>query len=541
MNPDVIVAGGRDSGVFLSTDGGKNWRLLTDPFEGTLKDAGNHQIPDLPRPRFAFFKHANDDPNQPLSLYIGTQGRGVWKIDVNFDLQQDSDDMAAANNTLATATALDKVLSQTRSDRTIHNNTDIDYYKFTAQETGRLLVTLSSNSLRGLLNVDVRDDQDAVIANTLAATDENRTADQVDQQRIVVNVEKGTDYFVRVASAKNPLPPNASLGHTNFYNLEVQNLAALNVEVKGGEGLNTLRAADRLNAWTLNAADGGTLNDTTAADVTFEKVGNVVGGADIDKFTFSTNTGALSGGIDGGGPAGLNKVTFFNSTKARVTSRNAGTGTGIVAGFVNVAELKGSAGADQFDLTGGVLRGSGLIDGGDGDDTLTGDDITSSWLIVGPDSGQVTGLNDGFAGFEHLIGGFANDDFVITGGITFGGSIDGGAGDEDFVLVGDVAGLIDGGDNTADGNDVLDLSQRSGPLVIDVKQHRFVGVETIIGNVADSTLIGEDTRNVWNVTGQNDGTLNGLNFENFNHITGRRRHRHLQLHGTRRGRAHHRR
>ena len=50
--------------------------------------------------------------------------------------------------------------------------TDMDYYKFTAQETGKLLVNLSFNGLRGLLHVDVRDSLDAVIANTLAAADE---------------------------------------------------------------------------------------------------------------------------------------------------------------------------------------------------------------------------------------------------------------------------------------------------------------------------------------------------------------------------------
>jgi hypothetical protein len=71
-DPNILVAGGRDSGVFLSTDKGKSWDLLTDPF-----DPGTSGIPHLPRPWFAYFDH---EPAGELSLYIGTQGRGVWRL-----------------------------------------------------------------------------------------------------------------------------------------------------------------------------------------------------------------------------------------------------------------------------------------------------------------------------------------------------------------------------------------------------------------------------------------------------------------------------
>ncbi len=71
-NGNIIVAGGRDSGVFLSTDGGQTWGVVTDPF-----NSGNSGIPHLPRPWFAYFDH---EPSGRLNLYIGTQGRGVWRI-----------------------------------------------------------------------------------------------------------------------------------------------------------------------------------------------------------------------------------------------------------------------------------------------------------------------------------------------------------------------------------------------------------------------------------------------------------------------------
>jgi hypothetical protein len=51
-DPGLLVAGGHDSGVFLSRDGGENWWLVTDPSEPM-----DSNIPHLTRPRFAYFDH----------------------------------------------------------------------------------------------------------------------------------------------------------------------------------------------------------------------------------------------------------------------------------------------------------------------------------------------------------------------------------------------------------------------------------------------------------------------------------------------------
>ena len=67
-DPDILVAGGRDSGIFLSTNAGQNWGLLTDPFGGN---------PHVPRPWFAYFDH---EPAGQINIYVGTQGRGVWRF-----------------------------------------------------------------------------------------------------------------------------------------------------------------------------------------------------------------------------------------------------------------------------------------------------------------------------------------------------------------------------------------------------------------------------------------------------------------------------
>jgi hypothetical protein len=76
-NTDVIVSGGRDSGVFLSVNGGESWLLVTDPL--TSDTSG---IPHLPRPWFAYFDTEPGDPAGQYDFFVGTQGRGVWRITV---------------------------------------------------------------------------------------------------------------------------------------------------------------------------------------------------------------------------------------------------------------------------------------------------------------------------------------------------------------------------------------------------------------------------------------------------------------------------
>jgi photosystem II stability/assembly factor-like uncharacterized protein len=73
QNPDILVAGGTSSGVFISSDGGDSWDLLTDPFT-----PGTSGIPHLPRPLWAHFDH--DKPGV-VRIYLGT-GRGVWRVEV---------------------------------------------------------------------------------------------------------------------------------------------------------------------------------------------------------------------------------------------------------------------------------------------------------------------------------------------------------------------------------------------------------------------------------------------------------------------------
>jgi hypothetical protein len=90
---NLIVAGGHDSGVFLSADAGNSWGLMTDPF--TPQSSGTAH---LPQPRAAFFDH----PSGPLAaVFVSTQGRGAWRLTPNPTTLNYNGDLSAHFNDTA--------------------------------------------------------------------------------------------------------------------------------------------------------------------------------------------------------------------------------------------------------------------------------------------------------------------------------------------------------------------------------------------------------------------------------------------------------
>lgn len=74
-----LVAGAADAGLFVSTNGGTAWQLVTDPI-----DPGTSKVPHLPRPRYAYFDHDGSTlVTKVVNVYVGTQGRGVWRVTFN--------------------------------------------------------------------------------------------------------------------------------------------------------------------------------------------------------------------------------------------------------------------------------------------------------------------------------------------------------------------------------------------------------------------------------------------------------------------------
>src|SRR5205807_4553065 len=84
------------------------------------------------------------------------------------------------------------------------------------------------------------------------------------------------------------------------------------------------------------------------------------------------------------------------------------------AAFNNFATLNGGSGVDTFQLVGGTL--DGIINGGAGANSLTGDNVPNTWTITGANVGTVTGVKGGFSNIATLKGGPNSDLFHLAGG-----------------------------------------------------------------------------------------------------------------------------
>ncbi|MCP5093368.1 MAG: hypothetical protein GY949_20860 [Gammaproteobacteria bacterium] len=89
-DPNIQLAGGRDSGIFLSTDGGTNWTLVTDP-----RNSDTSGIPHIPRPWHAYF---DSEPTGSKSAYVSSQGRGLWRFRLSAGVCQTN--LVLANQTV---------------------------------------------------------------------------------------------------------------------------------------------------------------------------------------------------------------------------------------------------------------------------------------------------------------------------------------------------------------------------------------------------------------------------------------------------------
>jgi len=119
-----VIAGGRDSGIFFSKDGGTTWSLLTDPSNSHVSGT-----PHIPRPKHAYFSEA--DHNK--SIYVSSQGRGVWRLSLcNADLYE-PDDVSDMNT----------IQPGDMQQRSLCATGDRDLVSFTLTEPSRVLITTS--------------------------------------------------------------------------------------------------------------------------------------------------------------------------------------------------------------------------------------------------------------------------------------------------------------------------------------------------------------------------------------------------------------
>jgi photosystem II stability/assembly factor-like uncharacterized protein len=68
-NPNTLLAGSADAGIFLSRNNGASWTTVTN-------NSGDAANPIIPRPYWAYFDRECGQNN----IYVGTQGRGAWRF-----------------------------------------------------------------------------------------------------------------------------------------------------------------------------------------------------------------------------------------------------------------------------------------------------------------------------------------------------------------------------------------------------------------------------------------------------------------------------
>ena len=227
--------------------------------------------------------------------------------------------------------------------------------------------------------------------------------------------------------------------------------------IDGAGNSDRLQADNVASTFVVTGSDTGT---ATGLGAGFIDVEYLKGGGQID--TFQLSGGSISGFIDGGGNSdvlvGDNVANSFV-----VNGLDMGTATGLGGGFTDVENLTGGVLGDTFELNSGTLSGS--IDGDNGIDTLIGDDLLNVFVLTGADAGTVTGLGVGFTGVENLTGGAQGDTFQLNGG-TLSGSVD-GSGDEDTLIADDIASTFvvtgaDTGTATGLGVGFIDVENLTG-------------------------------------------------------------------------------
>ncbi|MHB8056610.1 MAG: filamentous hemagglutinin N-terminal domain-containing protein [Desulfuromonadaceae bacterium] len=314
-------------------------------------------------------------------------------------------------------------------------------------------------------------------------------------------------------------------------------ITTFNGSIAGGGGTDTLLAANGSNAWQTTGTNSGTLNATTA----FSGITNLAGGSGADTITLgvSTYNGSITGGggtdtlaasnganmwqTTGSNSGTLNTTTIFSgitnliggSGADTLTSRNVInswniTGTKAVTldsmNATGMDALSGGSAADTFRLATGVLTFNGSITGGGGSDILAATNGTNDWQVTGANAGTLNGTTI-FSGITSLNGGSGADTFRLGTGVpVFSGSISGG-----------------GGIDTVAATNGVNLWQVTGNNAGTLNGSTIFSAITNLGGGADSdTLTGMNSANTtgWSITGINAATLNSMNATGMDALVG---------------------
>jgi ELWxxDGT repeat protein len=200
------------------------------------------------------------------------------------------------------------------------------------------------------------------------------------------------------------------------------------------------------NAWAITSPNAGTLNG-----MNFRNIENLTGGIGSDDFAFTAG-GSISGKIDGGG-AGILRFAFSITANLQT-----GSVTGVVGTFANISGFVGN----------GVS------------DTVIGSNVTNTWNLYDANgNAAVNGI--GIYGFESLVGGSGNDNYIFGNGAK--------------------TGLINGGPGT----NTLDYSAYLSSITVNfalttptaLGTGGVTNVLNVIGGAGDDLMVGNSGANVF--------------------------------------------
>jgi len=191
--------------------------------------------------------------------------------------------------------------------------------------------------------------------------------------------------------------------------------------IVGGAGADTLQQSSGTAAFTVTAANAGTLNA-----LSFSTVENLTGSPGNDVFTFNA---ALTGTASGG--AGDDTFALNNGGSAALIDGGAGSDTQTYAGMTGPIIV----------TLGDLTSIENIVGSGDGGDTLVGTAAADTFATTGANAGTVNGFT--YTSFENLQGAGGADQFNLSH--SSAGIVDGGPGDDTFTLPAAVTGQIVGG------------------------------------------------------------------------------------------------
>ena len=251
--------------------------------------------------------------------------------------------------------------------------------------------------------------------------------------------------------------------------------------INGGLGNNKITGSDTNNTWSLTAFNQGRFNNSK--ETSFKNIQRLIGGTQEDNFVFDNSLTPLNSFSFVSGSGGKDTLDYSKYTDPIIVDLN-------------------QPEAESIEV---------IIGTNDGDSTLIGNNLDSTWTITTFNGGQITNSANTitFGKFKNIVGGNRNDSFVIQGGGFT--SITGGDGQNTLVGNDQVNNWEITGNNagTLNNNSQFEKIQiLQGNSNVDTFTFNGGVVEVVNGGSGIDIINGDNQNNTWQITSSNAGNLN---------------------------------